>query len=86
MNPIIRGGFKMSIIYKCRHCEHVIGKIDQQVVDTSMLGWEQLSTEDKQDMIQYQSNGDIHIKSICEDCEDSLGRYPEYHELDYFIQ
>ncbi|HLR74790.1 MAG TPA: anti-sigma-F factor Fin family protein [Virgibacillus sp.] len=76
----------MSIVYKCRHCGHVIGKIEQNVVDTSMLGWDQLSADDKKEMIQYNVNGDIHIKAICENCEESLGRHPEYHELDYFIQ
>src|SRR5690625_4705373 len=78
--------FIMSIVYKCRHCGHVIGTIEQQIVETSMLGWDILSPEDRQDMIHYQQNGDIHIKAICENCEDSLGRHPEYHELDYFIQ
>jgi len=76
----------LSIIYKCRHCQQVIGTIKQEVVDVSMLGWDQLSSEDKKEMIQYQSSGDIHIKVICEDCEDSLKLHPEYHELDYFIQ
>ncbi|MFB4168692.1 anti-sigma-F factor Fin [Virgibacillus sp. JSM 102003] len=76
----------MSIVYKCRHCGQEIGKLDQQVVDTSMLGWNKLSAEDKQEMIQYQNNGDVHIKTICENCEESLGNHPQYHELDYFIQ
>ncbi|MGM8366142.1 anti-sigma-F factor Fin [Virgibacillus sp. W0181] len=76
----------MSIIYKCRHCGDEIGKLDQEMVNTSMLGWDQLSVEDKKEMIQYQSNGDVHIKAICENCEVSLGQHPHYHELDFFIQ
>lgn len=76
----------MSIVYTCRHCGHVIGKLDQQLVNTSVLGWDNLSAEDKIDMIHYRSNGDVHIKTICENCEESLGRHPEYHELDFFIQ
>ncbi|ALX49439.1 anti-sigma-F factor Fin family protein [Lentibacillus amyloliquefaciens] len=76
----------MAIVYKCRHCSQEIGKLDQQMVDSSMLGLDQLSSEDKRDMISYEANGDITIKSICESCEESLGSHPQYHELDYFIQ
>jgi hypothetical protein len=82
----IRGGFLMSVVYTCRHCGHVIGEINEQVVDASILGWNNLSDKDKKEMIQYKSNGDIHIQAICENCEETLGIHPEYHELDYFIQ
>lgn len=76
----------MSIVYKCRHCGHIIGRLDQQVVTTSMLGWDNLSPKDKERMIQYKENGDVHIQSICENCEDSLRQHPDYYELEYFIQ
>lgn len=75
----------MSIVYKCRHCGHVIGELSQDVLVTEKLGWDQLSHEDKKEMIQHQSNGDIYIQAICESCEESLSNHPEYHELDYFI-
>lgn len=76
----------MSIIYKCRHCGHIIGELKQQEVDVSALGWDRLTPEDKQEMIQYQENGEIHLQVICENCQESLGRHPQYHELDFFIQ
>lgn len=76
----------MSIIYRCRHCGHLVGEIEQQSIDTTMLGLDHLSAEKKKDMIQYLSNGDIQIKTICESCEESLTQHPEYHELDFFIQ
>ncbi|HLR72367.1 MAG TPA: anti-sigma-F factor Fin family protein [Pseudogracilibacillus sp.] len=75
----------MSIVYNCRHCGHMIGKLNQQVVSTSMLGWDKLTPQDKQKMIQYKENGDVHIQAICENCEDSLGQHPDYYELEYFI-
>ncbi|MEN1966459.1 anti-sigma-F factor Fin family protein [Lentibacillus sp. N15] len=75
----------MSIVYRCRHCGDVVGKIDQQVIDESMLGLDKLSAEDKREMIDYQ-DGDLQIKTICENCEASLGANPQYHELDFFIQ
>ncbi|TXL63446.1 anti-sigma-F factor Fin family protein [Cerasibacillus terrae] len=76
----------MAIIYNCRHCGYEIGKLQQQFIDTAQLGWDQLSIEDRQKMIQYEANGDISIQSICENCQEALGNHPEYHELDFFIQ
>ncbi|GAB3054570.1 anti-sigma-F factor Fin [Virgibacillus ainsalahensis] len=76
----------MSIVYKCRHCGGVIGKLEQQVIDTSMLGFDQLTSKEKEDMIKYKDNGDVHIQAICENCEETLGNHPHYHELDFFIQ
>lgn len=78
--------FYMSFVYKCRHCGHVIGKLEQKILSTSRLGLDQLSIEDKKEMISHQNNGDIHIRSICESCEETLGHHPQYHELDFFIQ
>ncbi|MRH44990.1 DUF2757 family protein [Aquibacillus halophilus] len=76
----------MAVIYKCNHCGNIVGQLDQQVIDSTTLGWNELSNEDRKEMIEYQSNGDIHIKTICEDCQESLENNPHYHELDYFIQ
>lgn len=76
----------MSIVYKCRHCKHEIGRLERQVINTSLLGWDQLSAEDRKEMIEYKQNGDVHIQTICENCEASLEEHPHYHELDYFIQ
>jgi len=76
----------MAIIYRCRHCGHTIGELKQQIVSTSMLGWDALSAHDKRRMIQYKENGDVHILSICENCEDTLKQYPNYYELEYFLQ
>jgi hypothetical protein len=76
----------MSVVYNCRHCGHVIGEINDQIVDTTILGWNTLSDKEKKEMIEYKSNGDVHIQAICENCEETLGTHPEYHELDYFIQ
>ncbi|GGB51134.1 anti-sigma-F factor Fin [Lentibacillus populi] len=76
----------MSIVYQCRHCGHVVGEVNQQLVDETMLGLDKLSAKDKREMIHYQQNGDVQIKTICENCEASLGANPQYHELDFFIQ
>ncbi|UFU01525.1 anti-sigma-F factor Fin family protein (plasmid) [Radiobacillus kanasensis] len=76
----------MSLIYTCNHCGNNVGELHQKVVDTQSLGWHELSEQEKREMIQYQDNGDIHVKTICENCQESLDHNPHYHELDYFIQ
>ncbi|WP_068675832.1 anti-sigma-F factor Fin family protein [Oceanobacillus sp. Castelsardo] len=76
----------MSIVYNCRHCGQNIGKLDNQMIDTSLLGFNQLSEKEKEEMIQYRDNGDVLVIAICESCEETLGRNPHYHELDHFLQ
>ncbi|WP_306465020.1 MULTISPECIES: anti-sigma-F factor Fin family protein [Virgibacillus] len=73
-------------MYMCRHCGQEIGQLKQQRVDTSMLGLDQLTAKEKEEMVTYKPNGDVQIKAICENCEDALGHHPHYHELDFFIQ
>ncbi|QFT87126.1 hypothetical protein FIU87_00340 [Bacillus sp. THAF10] len=76
----------MAIHYHCRHCGYKIGKIDAASVYTADLGFHQLSDTDRQEMISYQQNGDVHVKTICEDCQEALERNPSWHEQEQFIQ
>ncbi|MBM4765310.1 anti-sigma-F factor Fin family protein [Bacillus sp. B15-48] len=75
----------MAMHYYCRHCGISIGKIDKVDVHSESLGFHKLTDEERHDMINYEQNGDIHIKSICEDCQESLERNPNYHANDYLI-
>lgn len=84
---VIQGGKHMAIVYKCRHCKHVMATLHHPEQFTlKQLGLEELSNEDKQEMIQHKRNGDLHIQIICESCEEMLKQNPHYHELDSFIQ
>lgn len=76
----------MSIVYKCRHCGHIIGSLRQELVSTSTLGLATLTQAEEQNMMEYKGNGDVHISVICESCEDSLEQHPNYYELEYFLQ
>jgi hypothetical protein len=37
-------------------------------------------------MIDYLPNGDIYVKTICEDCQEALDRNPDFHQCEKFIQ
>lgn len=75
----------MAIHYHCRHCGVNIGKLDQMSIHTEKLGLQALTDEERQEMVSYDQSGDIHITSICEDCQESLERNPDYHQYDFLI-
>lgn len=74
----------MPIHYYCRHCQKHMASI-QSVVDEKQLGFEQLSDEDRQEMIEQDSDGHVHVRTICEDCEQTLEEHPDYHERESFL-
>ncbi|KSU57829.1 peptide ABC transporter permease [[Bacillus] enclensis] len=76
----------MAIHYHCRHCGTNVGTISNMSVHSEQLGIHKLTEEERLNMVQYQDNGDIHVRTICEDCQESLQRNPDYHQLDYIIQ
>lgn len=75
----------MAIHYYCRHCGMKMGTINQHLIYTEKLGLHKLNDQERQEMIHYGSNGDINITSICEDCQESLERNPDYHQYDFLI-
>ncbi|MEW9502925.1 anti-sigma-F factor Fin [Jeotgalibacillus marinus] len=76
----------MAIHYNCRHCGNSVGKLDNHSVNSEKLGIHKLSNEERQSMVSYTNDGHVQIQTICEDCQESLERNPDYHELDQFIQ
>lgn len=75
----------MAIHYTCRYCGIDIGTITQSSVDAQSLGFHKLTEDERLDMIQYDSKGNIHVKSICEDCHESFMTNPMNYENDYII-
>ncbi len=75
----------MPIHYHCRHCSTQMGTIDNISLETEQLGFHKLTDEERQEMVSYDSNGDIHIQAICEDCHEALQRNPDLHQYDYLI-
>jgi len=75
----------MAIHYHCRHCGVKLGTLTQFSIDSEQLGLHTLTDEERQDMVTYSSEGEIQIKSICEDCQESLEKNPEYYQNDFLI-
>ncbi|AST93984.1 anti-sigma-F factor Fin [Sutcliffiella cohnii] len=76
----------MAIHYHCRHCQCGVGSIENASVFSEALGFHHLSDDERQEMISYQQNGDIHVQTICEDCQEALNRNPDFHQYEKFIQ
>ncbi|MCP3032121.1 anti-sigma-F factor Fin family protein [Halobacillus sp. A1] len=75
----------MNIHYICRHCQRQVGKLDRERVEISELGLECLTEDDHKEMVTYDREGNMNIRTICDSCERSLQQNPHYHELDFFI-
>lgn len=75
----------MALKYQCRHCGIQLGTINNMSVDSERLGLSKLTDEERMEIITYDTSGDIHIKTICEDCHESLERNPDYYQNDYLI-
>ncbi|TLS35114.1 anti-sigma-F factor Fin family protein [Pseudalkalibacillus caeni] len=76
----------MTITYQCRHCGQEVGKLEQQSCTIDKLGFNQLTNQERQEMIEYHNDGTMTVKTICEDCQEALERNPHYHQLHSFIQ
>ena len=75
----------MAIHYYCRHCGTKLGSIEQTPIHSEALGLHKLTEQERLDMVTYDSSGNIHIKAICEDCQEALERNPDYHQYDFII-
>ncbi len=75
----------MAIHYHCRHCGTNIGSIERTSIHSETLGLHKLTDQERQEMVTYDTSGDIHIMAICEDCQEALERNPDYHQYDYLI-
>ncbi|MBM7097940.1 MULTISPECIES: anti-sigma-F factor Fin family protein [Alteribacter] len=76
----------MAIHYQCRHCGTKLGTISEWTADEKTLGFHMLDEEERENMIRYDNRGDIHVDTICEDCEKTLSDHPDYHQYESFLQ
>lgn len=75
----------MAIHYKCRYCGTNVGTIEQNNVAYQNLGFHKLTAEERAEMISFDSSGNVHVKCICDDCQESFLKNPANYETDYII-
>ena len=62
----------MAIHYILQILRDNIGTLDSDTVDSETLGFHKLTEAEHFDMINYDSSGNIEVKSICENCHESF--------------
>ncbi|MBP1907356.1 anti-sigma-F factor Fin family protein [Paenibacillus turicensis] len=67
----------MAITYLCRHCNTIVGRLEDSQVTEQQLGFTSLTPDERRDIIAYDSNGDINVKVTCEYCSEALRNHPE---------
>jgi len=67
----------MAIHYQCKHCRMPLGEIQTSEVSELKLGFHFLTPEERNDIISYNSNGDITVHLVCEYCDEALRNNPE---------
>ncbi|CAM3255337.1 anti-sigma-F factor Fin [Filibacter tadaridae] len=76
----------MSIRYTCRHCEVEMGKIPFESVKETVLLLQKIDTGEEERFLTYEKDGALTVRSICEQCEQSLQRFPDYYTLNKWLQ
>jgi len=76
----------MSVNYICRHCGSPLGRIDQEHVSETQLGFHSLTPEERNDIISYNSNGDVTVRVTCDYCREALDNHPELSLLSNPLQ
>ncbi|MGM9987004.1 MAG: anti-sigma-F factor Fin [Bacillaceae bacterium] len=76
----------MSIRYYCRYCGSLLGTIQHEHINEISIVLEQLSDDEKKEILSFSKDGNILIKTVCENCEQTLDGNPNYYEYDTFLQ
>ncbi|WP_248929097.1 anti-sigma-F factor Fin family protein [Paenibacillus hamazuiensis] len=76
----------MSVKYICRHCQTLIGQLEDKHVNESLLGFHFLTPEERRDIISYDLNGDTTVKVVCDYCKEALEANPELSLLGSLLQ
>ncbi|MRG27020.1 MULTISPECIES: anti-sigma-F factor Fin [Laceyella] len=67
----------MAIYYVCRHCRLPLGHIADGQATESQLGFDQLTPEERKDIITNDAAGNQVVNITCESCQQVLESHPE---------
>ncbi|MEF2247622.1 MULTISPECIES: anti-sigma-F factor Fin family protein [unclassified Paenibacillus] len=67
----------MAVNYICRHCKTAMGVIHESEVSEQQLGFHFLTPEERNDIIAYNSSGDVTVKLVCDYCAEAIHANPD---------
>lgn len=76
---------EMTVRYKCRHCEMEIATLPFDA-DETIRKLHKFEVGEVDDYIEKGKDGETTVHCICEQCEDSLRQFPNYHALNKWLQ
>ncbi len=76
----------MAIRYTCRHCETEIGTLPFESAKETILLLQKMDEGEEERFLTYEKNGELTVRCICEQCEQSLLRFPDYYTLNKWLQ
>ena len=79
----------MVIRYHCRHCETEIGSLpfeSAEVVVKLIRKLENDTSQEDEEFLVMGEGGEMKVRCICEQCEESLQRFPNYYTLKKWLQ
>ncbi|KAA0941013.1 anti-sigma-F factor Fin family protein [Sporosarcina sp. ANT_H38] len=76
----------MAIRYTCRHCETEIGTLPFESAKETVLLLHQMNEAEAEHFLAYEKDGALTVRCICEQCEQSLQRFPDYYALNKWLQ
>ena len=76
----------MAIRYTCRHCETEIGTLPFESVKETVLLLQKIDKGEVEHFLTYEKDGELTVRCICEQCEQSLQRFPDYYTLNKWLQ
>lgn len=67
----------MSVKYVCRHCQAMIGEIQEERISELRLGFHSLTPEEHRDIVSYQNDGNVIVSMSCDYCNEAIVSHPE---------
>ena len=74
----------MKLQYICRYCRSSLGEIESAGLTDQQLGFDQLTPEERKDIITSNINGIQQVQIVCETCQQILEKNPDLYALPQF--
>ncbi|MFD1926710.1 anti-sigma-F factor Fin [Sporosarcina siberiensis] len=76
----------MAIRYKCRHCDTEIGSLPFESAKETLQMLQRMDETEEERFLTYEKGGAVTVRCICEHCEQSLEKFPNYYTLRKWLQ
>lgn len=70
-------GISLTWVYTCRHCQKQLGRIEESQATDTQLGLDQLTPDERKDIITSNAVGENQVWVTCESCQQVFDQYPE---------